>query len=464
MPGQAPQGGGAPPQQMAINPNINYNRAVELFKDLPDDAVQRALADPQMAAIAAAEVARRARIRNGAKGQEAVAAGKPPTVISQLLGAQPQAQPQQPPQMPPQQMPQPQQPPQEAPQGMDQGLAGMPAPNMQQGFAEGGVVAFEGGGDPAVEALRQASEEVLAAPEGLEALPVAQVKNPAPKPPAAPPKEYNPTDAVAEALKKAQGIVQTPQAPKLSTPEETIRKAEEYAKKEGAANDIYKPYLERTQKELKAAEGDSSDKNMKRSLMLAGLQMLASDKRGLAGIAEGGIKGMQQYELLQEKDQARKEKLRDAELKLVEAKDARRRGDMDRFATLMKQYETNVLEAQKLGVDTLRIQAALAGDITRADTAERELQQYKKPSVAAHAASNALTAQGLRDDKARQRMIDIEAKAMAYAKGVAEASGLPGPAAQAAFEKAYAAKIKELRSQVMVDSVAIPPAGAKVRN
>jgi hypothetical protein len=335
---------------------------------------------------------------------------------------------------------------------------------MQQGFAEGGVVAFEGGGDPAIEALRQASEEVLAAPEGLEALPVAQVKKPAPKPPAEPPKQYNPTDAVSDALKKAQGIVPSATTQKFKTPEEIIAESEKYAKKEGAANDIYKPYLERTQKELKDVEGDSSDKNMKRSLMLAGLQMLASDKRGLAGIAEGGIKGMQQYELLQEKDLARKEKLRDAELKLVEAKDARRRGDMDRFATLMKQYETNVLEAQKLGVDTLRIQAALAGDITRADTAERELQQYKKPLVAAHSASNALTAQGLRDDKARGRMIDIEAKAIAYAKGVAEASGLPGPAAQAVFEKAYAAKIKELRSQVMVDSVAIPPAGAKVRN
>jgi hypothetical protein len=374
--------------------------------------------------------------------------------------------------MPPQQMPPPQQPPQqppqEAPQGMEQGIAGMPAPNMQQGFAEGGVVAFDEGGDPAVEALRQASEEVLAAPEGLEALPVAQVKKPAPKPPAKPPaeppKQYNPTDAVAEALKKAQGIVPSATTQKPKTPEEIIQESENYAKKEGSANDIYGPYLARTQKELKAAEGDSSDKNMKRSLMMAGLQMLASDKRGFAGIAEGGIKGMQQYELLQEKDQARKEKLRDAELKLIEAKDARRRGDMDRFATLMKQYETNVLEAQKLGVDTLRIQAALAGDITRADTAERELQQYKKPSVAAHAASNALTAQGQRDDKARQRMLEIESKALAFAKAAAESSGLSGPAAQAIFERTYAAKIKELQRQIMVNSVAIPPAGAKVRN
>ena len=248
-----------------------------------------------------------------------------------------------------------------------------------------------------------------------------------------------------------------PAAPKtsLKTPEEIIREAERYARKEGAANDIYKPYLERTQKELKAVEGDSSDKNMKRALMLAGLQMLASDKRGLAGIAEGGVKGLQQYELLQEKDQARKEKLRDAELKLVEAKDARRRGDMDRYAVLLKQYESNRLEADKLGNDYLKIKAALAGDIMTQESRDR--------ATGVQAESNRLTASGQQMDRARQRMLDIQAKAVEYAKAVASTQMEPLKA-QAAFEKAYAAKLKELQSQVMVESVAKPPANAKIRN
>jgi hypothetical protein len=248
-----------------------------------------------------------------------------------------------------------------------------------------------------------------------------------------------------------------PAAPKtsLKTPEEIIREAERYAQKEGAANDIYKPYLERTQKELKAAEGDSSDKNMKRSLMLAGLQMLASDKRGLAGIAEGGVKGLQQYELLQEKDLARKEKLRDAELKLVEAKDARRRGDMDRYAVLLKQYESNRLEADKLGNDYLKIKAALAGDIITQESRDR--------ATGVQAESNRLTASGQQMDRARQRMLDIQAKAVEYAKAVASTQMEPIKA-QAVFEKAYSEKLKQLQSEVMVDSVAKPPANAKIRN
>jgi hypothetical protein len=129
---------------------------------------------------------------------------------------------------------------------------------------------------------------------------------------------------------------------------------------------------------------------------------------------------------------------------------------MDRYAVLLKQYESNRLEADKLGNDYLKIKAALAGEIMSQESRDR--------ATGVQAESNRLTASGQQLDRAGKRMLEIEAKALAYAKAAAESTGLTGPAAQTIFQQSYAAKLKELQGQVMVDPVAKPPANAKIRN
>jgi hypothetical protein len=128
---------------------------------------------------------------------------------------------------------------------------------------------------------------------------------------------------------------------------------------------------------------------------------------------------------------------------------------MDRYAVLLKQYESNRLEADKLGNDYLKIKAALAGEIMGQESRDR--------ATGVQAESNRLTAAGQQMDRSRQRMLDIQAKAVDYAKAVASTQMEPAKA-QAAFEKAYAEKLKQLQSEVMVDAVAKPPASAKIRN
>ena len=116
---------------------INVNQITSQLARMPDQALQQYAMmhknDPYTVSLALSESNRRKQMRDAAQGQQGMAP-QPKVVDQGIAGMMPQA-PQ--PQMPP---------PQAQPMPEDVGIGALPAPNMQ-GMAEGGIVAFGGGGD-----------------------------------------------------------------------------------------------------------------------------------------------------------------------------------------------------------------------------------------------------------------------------------------------------------------------------
>lgn len=117
---------------------INVNQITSQLARMPDQALQQYAMmhknDPYTVSLALSESNRRKQMRNAAQGQQGMA--PQPKVVDQGIAGM----------MPPQpQMPQAQAP-QAQPMPEDVGIGALPAPNMQ-GMAEGGIVAFGGGGD-----------------------------------------------------------------------------------------------------------------------------------------------------------------------------------------------------------------------------------------------------------------------------------------------------------------------------
>jgi hypothetical protein len=462
MPGM----GAKPPAP--VNPNLNLVQAQELFKKLPDDAIQSRLQDPKLGFLALAEVNRRKEMRDrfAAQGQPQ---GVPPTIASQLVqqaGLE---------SMPPTQ-PEPM--PQEAP--MEAGLGSLDAPNMGEGFAGGGVVAFAKGGDEGMSqeefdklspeqkqryvqiendrrGLRHVGAGMAAVPAGmLEAVsapynlaasglesvanavgiprlgralgiydpdvtsveipkinpassliqgmgdvnpvsqreyrdklrkgdPTAAATNTPPPPPPNP--KPGPTREAAERLNQGLGstIAPPPVAPaasfkaidtdpakyfaaakdlagpapaNVSEPQSVVKQmaeAKEYANKQ---EDPMAPYLKRIQ-DMQKEPGKASERD---AWIRAGLGMLQSQKRGLAGIAEGASTGYESYKAAQQADQDRKEKLMNAEMELVKAQDARKRGDRDGYVNAMAKYQDQKIQAHEANTKKYAALAALAGD------------------------------------------------------------------------------------------------------
>jgi len=116
---------------------INVNQITSQLARMPDQALQQYAMmhknDPYTVSLALSESNRRRQMRDAAQGQQG--RGEQPKVVDQGI-AQMMAPPPQP------QMPQAQ----AQPMPEDVGIGALPAPNMQ-GMAEGGIVAFGGGGD-----------------------------------------------------------------------------------------------------------------------------------------------------------------------------------------------------------------------------------------------------------------------------------------------------------------------------
>lgn len=112
---------------------INVNQITAQLARMPDASLQQYASmhknDPYTVSLALAESNRRKEMRTASQGQQG---GEPPKVVDQgiaeMMAPAPQAQ------APAQPMPE------------DVGIGALPAPNMQ-GMAEGGIVAFGGGGE-----------------------------------------------------------------------------------------------------------------------------------------------------------------------------------------------------------------------------------------------------------------------------------------------------------------------------
>jgi hypothetical protein len=138
----------------------NINQLVDRLKDVPDNALFGYVQDPKLqvpSVLALAEISRRQQIR-AANASQPQMQGPQPTVADQVIsanqgiGALPQAQ-----QMPqaPMQMAQ-------APQMLDQGMASLPLPDdmySEESYANGGIVAFDEGGDATEKRKKQAEED-----------------------------------------------------------------------------------------------------------------------------------------------------------------------------------------------------------------------------------------------------------------------------------------------------------------
>jgi hypothetical protein len=375
-------------------------------------------------------------------------------------------------------LPQPEPMPQEAP--MEAGLGSLEAPNMEEGFAGGGVVAFAKGGDEGMSqeefdkltpeqkqryvqiendrrGLGQVARgaalpfagmaEAVAAPYNVAALgienfanavgvprlgralgiydpdvnsvevpkftpgsdlaqtmrkvnPVNEKEyreslrrgNPAAAEPAAAPRPPKPGPTVEAAARLNQGLGSTiappPTAPAVSfqrietdpakyfaaardlagpgpkdvaAPESVEAQLEAAKKYASQQEDPMAPYLQRI-KDMQKEPGKASERD---AWIRAGLGMLQSQKRGLAGIAEGASTGFEAYKAAQQADQDRKEKLMNAEMELVKAQDARRRGDRDGFLTATQKRNDYLIQAQDANTKIYAAKAALAGDAIR---------------------------------------------------------------------------------------------------
>jgi hypothetical protein len=120
--------------QPGLAPDINLFEAMDIFKNFPDEELPNYRNDPKLALVAAAEMDRRLRIRKDFEAKQQKPSGPIIDQLQQQLLA------------PPQPMGQPMQPmaqPMAQPEMQQQGLG-----SLVPGMAQGGPVAFSGGGDP----------------------------------------------------------------------------------------------------------------------------------------------------------------------------------------------------------------------------------------------------------------------------------------------------------------------------
>jgi len=142
--------------QPGLAPDINLLEAMDIFKNFPDEELPNYRNDPKLALVAAAEMDRRLRIRKDFEAKQQKPSGPIIDQLQQQLLAPPMAQPMQPMGQP---MQQPMGQPMAQQEMQQQGLG-----SLVPGMAQGGPVAFSGGGDPDEERKkrdRQAMEESL---------------------------------------------------------------------------------------------------------------------------------------------------------------------------------------------------------------------------------------------------------------------------------------------------------------
>ena len=140
-------------------------------------------------------------------------------------------------------------------------------------------------------------------------------------PPVAPAASFKAIDTDPAKYFSAAKDLAGPAPANVSEPPSVVQQmteAKEYANKQ---EDPMAPYLKKIQ-DMQKEPGKASERD---AWIRAGLGMLQSQKRGLAGIAEGASTGYESYKAAQQADQDRKEKLMNAEMELVKAQDARKR-------------------------------------------------------------------------------------------------------------------------------------------
>ena len=123
--------------QPGLAPDINLLEAMDIFKNFPDEELPNYRNDPKLALVAAAEMDRRLRIRKDFEAKQQKPSGPIIDQLQQQLMAPPMQQP----------MGQPMQ----QPMGQPMAQTEMPQQGLGAlvpGMAQGGPVAFSGGGDP----------------------------------------------------------------------------------------------------------------------------------------------------------------------------------------------------------------------------------------------------------------------------------------------------------------------------
>jgi hypothetical protein len=442
---------------------INVNQITSQLARMPDQALQQYAMmhknDPYTVSLALSESNRRKQMRDAAQGQQGM--GEQPKVVDQGI-AQMMAPPPQP------QMPQAQ----AQPMPEDVGIGALPAPNMQ-GMAEGGIVAFGGGGDvqhfqaggsligqmqaqgvsalqPLADQVRQAEQAYVAAAKSGDpaaislygktlsdlkaklagsvetqfgnAAPAVMTQLTAPAVAAAPavvipsvqstatlpaPTDKGPSAPAVKPPPADGGITTLAAAPRAAAPavpEKDFMSQYEAARKDRKVTDPYaqeesdlaKAEEAAARKRLSSFETDvkekgdvyakrearigkregelekSKDTNMGLAFLEAGLGMMQSKGRGLAGIAEGATVGVKSYAAGIDKLKTAQEKLDDARDKMEELRqneasmDKRDRRSLEAdIDKTVNQGKRAYLGAQRLllNKDEALTQTAVASDV-----------------------------------------------------------------------------------------------------
>jgi hypothetical protein len=183
---------------------------------------------------------------------------------------------------------------------------------------------------------------------------------PAP-PPTAPAVSFKAIDTDPAKYFAAASNLAGPGPKDVAAPESVEAQLEAAKKYASQQEDPMAPYLKRIQ-DMQKEPGKASERD---AWIRAGLGMLQSQRRGLAGIAEGASTGFEAYKAAQQADRDRKEKLMNAEMELVKAQDARRRGDRDGFLTATQKRNDYLIQAHDADTKVYAAKAALAGDAVR---------------------------------------------------------------------------------------------------
>ena len=405
---------------------INVNQITAQLARMPDQALQQYASmhknDPYTVSLALAESNRRKDMRTAAQGQQG---GEQPKVVDQGIAGMMAPAPQ--PQMV-----------QAQEQGMpeDSGIAQLPADNLK-GMAGGGIVAFSGadeslvtdpqfgGATPEaflpvpsaarnqaevaaiVQALRARGEtvglpQILAIQEGRLSAPagartavtppvvapsaapvVSPVAAPAPAPGASGPRApATPEIGFAERFKAAMGTApdfEAKRAASLATEKagEETGLAKLKTDQESEIASMFKGREERVGKREGELE-KSKESNKGMAFLEAGLAMMQSRGRGLAGIAEGAAVGTKQYASGIKDIRAAQEKLDDARDRMEELR--QNQSSMNKRDVRIAEKgirdivnrgnEKQLDAAEKLyGIKREDAKTALVSDLTRAESA-----------------------------------------------------------------------------------------------
>jgi len=340
-----------------------------------------------------------------------------------------------------------------SPMPEDTGIAQLPAENMPREYAGGGIVAFADRG--LVDMSRQyvgvgGGQGSRGEPGGGERAPVAKqpVQRAAVLPPTFKETPYVPQEkadfgAMLQSSKDEQGPVVDPYAAQRA---ESGRARDKIAQEEMAGA------LEREKgigallkgKEARVAEREErlkgqEDMNLNMSLINAGLAMMQSTGKGLAGIAEGAQKGVGQYTEGMKLNEAARQKIEDAR----DAHDDLR-FNLDNMSSKEKQAARRAIEEAKIITTT----EGIAG-------LEKAFDISHKDAIAVYGAKmNEATAESNRASQANEARIgrafsefqtDKQIAAAAREAAATRAAAAGNAAAQIASHEKIAAMPGEYR-------------------